>query len=317
VAGEDHGEGGRLSTVVVTDLQGDRRRLRKESAIKAVFLTAAVLSIAISVGIVLSLLDGALGFLGKVELGTLWAEGWFPRQGLFDLRTLLVGTFIVAGIAMVVATPVGLGAAIYLSEYARPGIRRVLKPILEILAGIPSVVLGFFAISFVTPSVIQKLKPDASFFNLLASGICVGILTVPIVASVTEDALRAVPGSLREASYGLGSRKMATSVRVVVPAAVSGIVAALIIGLSRAIGETMVVAIASGATGGSLFSTNVFGPGQTMTAAMAALGAGTDQVVGSDAASQSLYFIGLLLFVMTLALNLFGEIFVRRVRQRY
>lgn len=299
------------------DLRGSPARRRKERAIRLLFTGAGLVSILISVGIILSLVDGAFGFLRKVELGTLWSEGWFPRSDQFDIRTLFVGTMIVAGIAMLVATPIGLGAAIYLSEYARPRVRRVLKPILEVLAGVPSVVLGFFAISFVTPSVIQKLKPEASFFNLLAAGICVGILTIPIVASVAEDALRAVPVSLREAAYGLGSRRMAVSIRVVVPAAVSGIVAAFIIGISRAVGETMIVAIASGATGGSLFSTNIFGPGQTMTAAMAALGAGTDQVVGSDSASQSLYFVGLLLFVMTLILNLVGELFVRRVRQRY
>jgi phosphate transport system permease protein len=308
---------GLAQPIQLTDLRGDRRRRRRESGIRSVFVGAGLVSIVISAAIVFALIEGAVNFLARVDLSTLWSEGWFPRRGEFDIKTLLVGTLLVAGIAMVVAAPIGLGSAIYLSEYARPRVRRALKPILEILAGIPSVVLGYFAISFVTPSVIQKFNGDASFFNLAAAGICVGILTIPIVASVSEDALRAVPQSLREASYGLGSRRMATSVRVVVPAAVSGIVAAFVIGISRAIGETMVVAIASGATGGSLFSLDVFQPGQTMTAAMAALGAGTDQVVGVDAASQSLYFLGLLLFLMTFILNLAGELFVRRVRQRY
>lgn len=146
-----------------------------------VFTAAGTLSILISLGIILSLLDGAFGFFRKVELGTLWSEGWFPRQDLFDVRTLFAGTVIVAGIAMAVAGPLGLGAAVYLSEFARPRVRKVLKPVLEVLAGIPRVVLGFFAISFVTPSVIQKLNPDAAFFNLLAAGVCVGILTIPIV----------------------------------------------------------------------------------------------------------------------------------------
>ena len=299
------------------DLRGSPQRRRKETVIKAAFGAAGVISVLVSLAIVLSLLDGALEFLTGVDLATLWVDGWFPRRELFDIKTLVAGTLIVAGIAMVVAAPLGLGAAIYLSEYARPRTRRVLKPVLEVLAGVPSVVLGFFAISFVTPSLIQKLWPEASFFNLASAGVCVGILTLPIVASVAEDALRAVPMSLREASYGLGGRKMTTTVRVVLPAAISGVVAALIIGVSRAIGETMVVAIAAGATGGSLFSVDVMKPGQTMTAAMAALGAGTDQVVGADAAFQSLYFVGLLLFLMTLALNLVGEIFVGRVRERY
>jgi phosphate transport system permease protein len=152
---------------------------------------------------------------------------------------------------------------------------------------------------------------------MLAAGIGVGILTVPLVASIAEDSMRAVPRSLREASYGLGASRMLTSVRVVFPAAVSGIVAALIIGLSRAIGETMVVAIASGATGGALFGLNVLQPGQTMTAAMASLAIGSDQVRGDDYAFQSLFFLGLLLFLITLVLNVLSERFVRRVRQRY
>jgi phosphate transport system permease protein len=189
--------------------------------------------------------------------------------------------------------------------------------VLELLAGVPSVVLGFFAISFLTPELLARFRSDVAFFNLASAGIAVGILTLPLVASVAEDAMRAVPASLREAAYGLGSRRMTVATRVVFPAAISGIVAAFIIGLSRAVGETMIVAIASGATGGSLFSLDVFGPGQTMTAAMAALGAGTDQVKGDAAAFQSLYFVGSLLFVITLALNILGDRFVRRVRERY
>lgn len=299
------------------DLRGDSRRRRKERVIRDTFLAAAALSVVVSAGIVYALVDGAVSFLTKVDLASLWSIGWFPRRGLFDIRTLLVGTLVVAGIAMLIAGPVGLGAAIYLSEYARPRVRKVLKPALEVLAGVPSVVLGYFAISFINPSLVQRLNPEASFFNLAAAGVGVGILTIPIVASIAEDALRAVPQALREAAYGLGSKKMAASVRVVIPAAVSGLVAAFIIGVSRAIGETMVVALAAGATGGSLFGWDPFQAGQTMTAAMAALGAGTDQVVGDDAASLSLYFVGLLLFVMTFALNLVGERFVRRVRQRY
>lgn len=299
------------------DLTGDRRRHRKENSIRAAFMGAGAVSVLISVGIVYALADGAVDFLSKVEMSTLWTDGWFPRRGDFDVKTLVVGTFLVAGIAMAFAAPLGLGAAIYLSEYAPPRVRKLLKPILEVLAGIPSVVLGFFAISFITPSVLQAIKSDIAFFNILAAGIGVGILTIPIVASVAEDALRSVPMSLREASYGLGSRKMATTLKIVFPAAVSGIVAALIIGVSRAIGETMVVAVASGATGGSLFSLDIFGSGSTLTAAMAALGAGTDQVVGDNAASVSLYFLGLLLFVMTLVLNFLGEALVRRLRQDY
>jgi phosphate transport system permease protein len=301
----------------LSDLRGDRRRHRRERAVRLLFFAAAAASVAISAGIVLSLAEGAIRFITQVDLTRLWADGWFPRRNEFDILTLVLGTLIVTVIAMLLAGPVGLGAAIYLSEYARPRVRRLLKPILEVLAGIPSVVLGFFAISFISPSVIQKLFADASFFNLLASGLAVGILTIPLVASVSEDAMRSVPGALREASYGLGSKKITTTTRVVVPAALSGIVAAMILGISRAIGETMVVAIASGATGGGLRTWSPLQPGQTMTAAMAALGAGTDQVVGTGPSFQSLYFIGLLLFAVTLGLNLASEQIVRRFRERY
>jgi phosphate transport system permease protein len=282
------------------------------------FLGAAATSIVITAAIVLSLVGEAWAFISNIDLTSLWDIGWFPRRGAFDIRTIVVGTLVVAGIAMLVATPLGLGAAMYLSEYARPSVRKVLKPVLEILAGIPSVVLGYFALRFITPELLKGLLGNSvAAFNMLAAGIGVGILTVPLVASIAEDSMRAVPSVLREASYGLGASRMITSVRVVFPAAISGIVAALIIGLSRAIGETMVVAIASGATGGSLFSLDVLQPGQTMTAAMASLAIGSDQVRGDDYAFQSLFFVGLLLFLITLVLNVISERFVRRVRQRY
>ena len=186
------------------------------------------------------------------------------------------------------------------------------------LAGIPSVVLGYFAIAFINPNLVVKIFSGADkAFTIMAAGIAVGILTVPIVASVTEDALRAVPLALREASFGLGAKRSQTTFRVVFPAAISGIVAALILGISRAIGETMVVAIAAGAVGGTLFHTTPLKPGQTMTAAMAALGFGSDQVAGNNLAFQSLYFVGALLFLITLALNVLGDRLVNRVREIY
>jgi len=303
---------------IETQLGGVPSRRRREVRIRRFFFAAAATSVIISVAIIGSLAGEAWTFISNVDLGSLTDIGWYPRRGVFDISTLFVGTLTVAGIAMLVAAPLGLGSAIYLSEYATPRTRRVLKPTLEVLAGIPSVVLGFFALTFITPSVLRPIFGDQVVgFNMLAAGIGVGILTIPLVASVSEDALRAVPRSLREASYGLGATRMATSVRVVFPAAVSGVVASLIIAFSRAVGETMVVAIAAGATGGSLFGWNVFEPGQTMTAAMAALAIGSDQVRGDDYAFQSLFFLGLLLFFVTLALNVISERFVRRVRQRY
>jgi phosphate transport system permease protein len=301
----------------VTSLSGTQRRRRRESLVRAIFLAAALVSVVVSGFIVYTLVFRAVEYLTIIDLGQLIADGWFPRRGQFDLLTLLLGSGMVAVIAMLIATPVGLGAAVYLSEYASPRSRRWIKPVLEILAGIPSVVLGFFALTFINPTVIQALFDDATGFNLLAAGVGVGILTIPLVASISEDAMRAVPSALREASYGLGARRITTSIRVVFPAAISGIVAALIIALSRAIGETMIVAIAAGGVGGSLRTLDPLGPGQTLTAAMAAIASGSDQVRGDEGAYESLFFLGLVLFVITFGLNLIGDAFVRRTRQRY
>lgn len=308
------GESGALS---VESLKGTPGRFRKEAAIRRVFFAAAGTSILISALIVLSLAGEAWTFVTQVDYSSLWTDGWFPRRGMYDVKTIFVGSILVTVVAMFVAGPLGMGAAVYLSEYAKPRLRRTLKPILEILAGIPSVVLGFFALTWISPEIVQRLNPEASLFNLMAAGVGVGILTTPLVASIAEDAMRSVPQALREASYGMGARKVTTSTKVVIPAAVSGLVAAFIIGISRAIGETMVVAIAAGATGGSLFNLNIFEPGQTMTAAMASMAAGTDAVKGAGLTFQSLFFVGLLLFLITLLLNVSAGRFVRRVRQKY
>jgi phosphate transport system permease protein len=285
--------------------------------IRAILFGASGLSILISLGIVLTLIFQAFTFVTTIDLGQLFAEGWFPRRGMFSIPTVLVGSLLVTVIAIAVAAPVGLASAIFLSEYARPRTRTVVKPILEILAGIPSVVLGFFALTVINPQFVHALFSDATGPTILAAGIGVGILTIPLVASVSEDAMRAVPQALREASYGLGARRITTSLRVVVPAGISGIVAALILAVSRAIGETMVVALAAGATAGSLFTLDPLGPGQTLTGAMASLAAGSDQVTGSSSAFLSLFFLGFLLFLITLGLNLVGDVFVRRTRQKY
>ncbi len=296
-------------------LRGSVVRRRRERIVRTVLLSAALATILISAFIIETVLVEALSFLGEIDLGQLFGIGWFPRRGIFDVATIMIGTLIVTAIAMVIATPIGLASAIYLSEYAAPRVRRIVKPILEILAGIPSVVIGFFALTVLTPGLIRPLFEDANTFNLAAAGVGVGILSVPLVASVAEDAMRAVPVSLREASYGLGARKITTSLRVVFPAAVSGIVAALILATSRAIGETMVVAVAAGAPQARTF--NPLDPGGTMTSAMVTLATGSDQVTGDTAAFQSLFFVGLLLFLVTLVLNVLGDAFVRRARQRY
>ena len=306
------------------DLSGDRRRLRRERRFRLLFLIAGISSLVITVAIIISLLGNSTEFLTNIDLAELWTDPhrWAPRVGHFDLATLFMGSLVVTGIAMVIAVPLGLAAAAYLAEYAKPRVRRVLKPILEVLAGIPSIVLAFFAIQWIGPNVVENLFSDAEAFSLAAAGIGVGILVTPLVASVSEDAMRAVPHALREASYGMGARKLTTVTRVVFPAAISGIVAAIILAASRAIGETMVVLIAGGAFGQAEYTANPADVGLTITAAMASLATGTDQVAagggqGAGQAGNSLFFLGLLLFLFTMVLNVIGDVFVRRVREQY
>lgn len=315
----------RSGVTSVSDLRGDAKRLRKEHIVRVLLFAAAAVTIIISVLIVWTVFKEAWTFLSGLAdesgLGALIdggkRPGWYPRDGRFDLATIVAGTVVVSLIAMIVAAPLGLGSAIYLSEYASPRARRWLKPIIEMLASIPSVVLGFFAIRFLGPNLIQPIFDTPSTKNLLVTGVAIGILVTPLMASITEDALTAVPLALREASYGIGARKSVTTIKVVIPAAISGIVAAFIISISRAIGETMVAALASGALGQAPRTFNPTDSGLTMTAAMAQLASGTDNVAGSGLAFQSLFFVGAVLFVMTLVLNIIGDRFVQRVRNKY
>ncbi len=313
-------------------LAGNPRRRSKETRVKVVLGGAAGLSLVISILIVGSLLFKAQLFIGDlinppadaieaagsdgIGLGSLVGDQWSPRLLEFDIKTLLFGSIVVTIVAMLVAGPIGFGAAIYLSEYAQPRVRKVLKPVLEVLAGIPSVVLGFFALKWIGPNIVDRLFNSGNQ-SLLAAGLGVGILTIPLVASISEDAMRSVPNALREASAGLGARKMTTSVSVVVPAAISGLIAALIVATSRAVGETMVVFLAAGGSGNSAqFTLNPLDKGATMTAAMASQASGTDGTI-IDTAFNSLFFVGAVLFVITLVLNIVADRFVRRVRQAY
>jgi phosphate transport system permease protein len=299
------------------DLHVSPGRARTQRVLRTLFFLASLLAIVISLGIVLSLLAESITFITNVDLPSLWNGIWEPRSLRFDIPTILVGSLVIALIGMVIAAPLGLGAAIYLAEYASPRVRGWLKPILEMLAAIPSVVLGFFALTVLSPTIFAPVCPGPTIpFTMLSAGLAVGVLITPLVASIAEDAMYAVPNSLREASYGLGARKRTTTLRVVFPAAVSGIVAALIIGLSRAVGETMIVSIAAGGTGGAAFNLNPCLPGQTMTAAMVSLAVGSDQSQAGEVnlPYESLFFVGLLLFGMTLVLNLISESYVRRTR---
>jgi phosphate transport system permease protein len=309
-----------LPPSTVVDLSGDPRRRRRERGMGLLFFAAAVLSIVISGLIVASLFGKGGRFFAHASWSDVFGgDIWNPRQNAFGIRPLVTASLIVTGIAMLVAVPLGLGAAVYLSEYARPRMRAALKPILEVLAGVPSVVLGFFALGWIAPNIIGTLfgEEHGRGGSMAAAGIGVGILSIPLVASVSEDAMRAVPDALREASAGLGARKLATTVKVVIPAAVSGLVAAFILAVSRAIGETMVVFIAAGVASVGQLHTNPLDNGLTMTAAMASLATGTDQVKGAGLAYPSLFFVGVVLFALTLVLNIVGNRFVRRVRHAY
>lgn len=302
------------------DLRVDPRRARTQRILRRLFFLSAALAVLITLGIIWALLQDSLIFLSQVQLDQLFNGVWEPRSNRYDIPTLLIGTTIISAVGMLIAVPLGLGAAIYLAEYASPRLRGTLKPILEILAAIPSVVLGFFALTVLSPNLVspicdlvQGLKPP--IFSMASAGVAVGILITPLVASVSEDALYAVPNALREASSGLGATKRTTVLRVIFPAAVSGLVAAMIIGLSRAIGETMIVSIAAGGVGGGARIIDACLPGQTMTAAMVALAIGSDQTT-TGPQYYSLFFVGLLLFAMTLTLNLISESYVRRMRRK-
>lgn len=286
-----------------------------ENLIIAALFAAALVTIVTTVGIVLSLASETISFLGEVPLqdflfGTEWAPLFNPPS--YGVLPLVAGTLQITFIGLLVAVPLGVGSAIYLNEYAGPRVRKTIKPILEILAGVPTVVFGFFALSAVTPF-LQAIGLDVQVFNALSAGLVVGVLVIPTIASVSEDALTAVPQGLREASYGLGATKRQTSINVLIPAALSGIIASIVLGASRAIGETMVVLLASGAKPNLTW--NVLEPIQTMAAFIAATGKGDIPTGSID--YKTIFAVGALLFIMTFVLNMFSNAMVRRFREEY
>ncbi|MEU8246462.1 phosphate ABC transporter permease subunit PstC [Nonomuraea sp. NPDC048916] len=287
-----------------------------EQAVKAVLLLAALLSVATTIGIVVSLLEPTIRFFGEVSAvefftSTHWGPLFEPPH--YGVLPLVSATLITTGIAIVVAVPLGLGAAIYLSEYARPRVRKICKPVLEVLAGIPTVVFGFFALSFVTPLLRSVLPFEIEIFNALCAGLVVGFMIIPIVASLSEDAMTAVPSGLREGSYALGASRMITSLRVVLPAAFSGIVAAVILAISRGAGETMIVYIAGG--GQPNFTLDLGKAMQTMAAFIAQAGSGDVPIGTVD--YNTIFAVGSLLFVMTFAMNYVSARLVRKFREVY
>ncbi|NIG66760.1 MULTISPECIES: phosphate ABC transporter permease subunit PstC [unclassified Microbacterium] len=293
------------------------RRRPGEFLIKLCLRLAAAITVITTVGIVIALLVPSLSFFAEVSpFEFLFGTRWAPRfaDASFGVLPLVTATLWTTVIALLVAVPFGLGAAILLAEYAKPRVRKVLKPLLEILAGIPTVVYGFFALQFVQGTVLRDwLQLPTGAFSVLAAGLVMGVMIIPTIASIAEDAMSAVPSALRQGSAALGANRMQTTLRVVFPAALSGIVAAVVLGISRAVGETMIVAIAAGSQ--AQLVSNPLEQGQTMTGfiANAALG---DSRVGS-LEYNTLFAVGLLLFLITLLINFISIRFVRRFREAY
>ncbi|UCG77055.1 MAG: phosphate ABC transporter permease subunit PstC [Gemmatimonadota bacterium] len=286
-----------------------------ESSIGAVLLLCGLVSILTTVGIVVVLITESIGFFREVGLvefvtGTRWAPLF--RDQAFGILPLLNGTLLIAAGSSLVALPVGLLSAIYLSEYATPRVRQIVKPVLEVLAGIPTVVYGYFALTFVTP-ILRVFFPGTGIFNAASGAIVVGIMIIPMVSSLSEDALSAVPRALREAAYGLGATKFEVATRVVVPAALSGIVASFILAISRAVGETMAVTLAAGAT--PRMTLSFLESIQTMTAYIVQVSLG--ETPHGTLEYSTIFAVGLSLFVITLSMNLISQRVTRRFREEY
>ncbi|MGA1595859.1 MAG: phosphate ABC transporter permease subunit PstC [Candidatus Nanopelagicales bacterium] len=287
-----------------------------EKVIRVILFAAAAVSILTTFGIVISVLIPSLEFFSEIPLTEfLFTTTWTPlfANPQYGVLPLIMGTMVITVIAIAIAIPLGLGSAIYLSEYAKPKARKVLKPTLEVLAGIPTVVFGFFALEFITELVLKPIFPQIDIFNALSAGIVMGIMIIPTIASLSEDAMAAVPGGLRDGAYALGATKRQVALRVVVPAALSGIVAAFVLGISRAIGETMIVTIAAGLQPN--MTLNPLEGMQTMTSYIAAAGAG-DVATGSIE-YKSIFAVGMLLFIITFFMNMISIRLVRKYRQAY
>lgn len=301
------------------DLQLRKKSRFGESLIEGFLFLCGAISILTTIGIVFVLAEESLLFFTSGEV-TLWEfftdTVWQPAIGRFGIWSLMNATLIVTGIAMLVALPMGLAVAIYLSEYASHRMRSILKPVLEVLAGVPTVVYGYFALTFMTPILRSIFGDDiVQIYNTASAGIVIGILVLPLVSSMGEDALHAVPDSLRQAAFGLGATKLETAVRIVLPAAASGVAAAFIVAISRAFGETMVVAIAAGAGPQPAPFVNPFIAAETMTGHIVRISGGDLSYGSID--YNSIFAIGLMLFIVTLGLNIFSRWLVGRFREVY
>lgn len=292
------------------------KRMRISNVIaRNILFLFAIITILTTIGIIVSLLKDSIGFFSNVSITDfLFGRKWTPlfSEPSFGVLPLVMGTLIITLVSAIISIPIGLLTAIYLSEYANKRVRKIIKPILEVLAGIPSIVFGYFALTLITP-LIKTFLPQTEIFNALSASIAVGIMTIPLVSSLSEDALRAVPDSLRQGALALGSTKMETSLKVVVPAAISGISASFVLAISRAIGETMIVTIAAGARPNLTFIP--LESVQTMTSfiVQASQGDNPHGTVGY----YSLFAVGLLLFLITLGLNILSHHMVEKYRKEY
>jgi phosphate transport system permease protein len=293
-----------------------RASYRKERVIRGVLFACALISILTTAGIIWTLAAESLSFFATVRpldfiFGTRWAPLLEPRS--YGLLPLVCGTFLVAGGALLVAVPVGVGSALFLSEYAPPWFRAAIKPILEILAGIPTIVYGFFALMFITPAVLKPLFPETDTFNAASAALVVGVMIIPTIASLCDDAFQAVPRTLREAAYALSATRLEVSTRVVLPAGLSGVTAAILLAFARAIGETMAVTLAAGLT--PKLTINPLESIQTMTAYIVQVSLG-DTPAGTIE-YQTIFAVGLVLFLITLSINLVAQRVLARFRSAY
>lgn len=299
---------------IIQEKKDKRKTLHSfEKLIPKFLLFMAIISVLTTLGIVFTLLKESFVFFSDVHFIKFFTgTHWSPWSGNFGVLPLLTGTLLITVIAITVALPIGLASAIFLSEYASERVRKTIKPTLEVLAGIPTVVYGFFALTFVTP-ILEKFIPDIEVFNALSAGIVVGVMIVPMIASLSEDAMSAVPNSLREGAYGLGSTRFEVSMKVVLPAAFSGVMASIVLAVSRAIGETMIVAIAAGQSPN--FTFDPASSIQTLTAFIVQGVKGDTEYGG--VIYYSIYAVGITLFVFTLGMNLIAQYISRKFREEY
>lgn len=297
------------------EFKGKEKMNKLEKLVKVILTSLGVISILTTIGIVFALFEETFMFFKEVSIiefltGTKWTPLIEPNH--FGVLPLVAGTMLIVIISALISIPLGLGSAIYLSEYAPKKARKILKPILEVLAGVPSIVYGYFALTAITP-IIRTIFPNTSVYNALSAGIAVGIMTIPMVSSMSEDAMMAVPDSLRNGAYALGATKLEVTKDVVIPSALSSIIASFILAISRAIGETMIVAMAAGSTPKLTF--NPLESIQTMTGYIVQISMG-DVPYGS-LAYKTLFAVGTLLFLMTFVLNIFSRYFVKKYRRAY